>query len=80
MRAIAKFYDNHGDLIMCRDITQTVNGLVGSVDYLQFLEMTDEDKYNDIVDTIVRDEFYDELSRELEYENEYIDVYLIEFR
>ena len=79
MRAIAKFYNPRGDMIVSRDVTRTVVELFGSVEYLQELEKEDEDKYNEMVDVVVSDELYKELSDELEYENEYIDVYLIEF-
>lgn len=79
MKAIARFFNLEGEEVLSKDVTSTVVELFGSVEYLRDMESTDEERYSSMVDTIVGDELVSELSRELEYENDYIDLYFIDF-
>lgn len=79
MKAIARFFNLEGKEILSKDVTSTVVELFGSVEYLRDMEDTDEEKYNSMVDVVLGDELVSELSRELEYENDYIDLYFIDF-
>lgn len=79
MKAIARFFNLEGKEILSKDVTNTVVELFGSVEYLRDMENTDEEKYDSMVEIVLGDELASELSRELEYENDYIDLYFIDF-
>lgn len=78
MKVKAVFFNSHGDKLASIDVTETLYDLY-HLTPKELSEFDVDDDYFELVTESLCEPFYEELSRELFYDGEFIDEYYLEF-